>query len=110
MVRRLVVAMLSKAGYTVEAVNGPNEALRLVSDESRTFDLLLTDVIMPGLNGRELADRVRSQRPKLPVLFMSGYTDDVILHHGVLDSGVAFVQKPLTPELLFRKVRDVLDG
>lgn len=110
MVRRLVVAMLGKAGYQVQAVNGPNEALRLVADPAHNFDLLLTDVIMPGLNGRELADRVRTQRPKLPVLFMSGYTDDVILHHGVLEAGVAFVQKPLTPELLFRKIRDVLDA
>jgi CheY-like chemotaxis protein len=64
---------------------------------------------MPGMNGRELAHRISSLRPGIRVIFMSGYTDDAVLHRGVLEAGVAFVQKPLTPETLTRRVRDVLD-
>jgi len=71
---------------------------------------MVTDVIMPKMDGRQLAERVRSLRPGLKVLFMSGYTDDVILHHGVLEAGMAFIQKPLTAERLTRHVRQALEG
>lgn len=74
------------------------------------IDLLLTDVVMPVMNGQKLSEQVIALRPGIKVLFMSGYTDDVILHRGVLEPGFALVEKPLTPVALNRKVRQVLDG
>jgi len=101
---------LRRAGYRVLVTGGPDEGLRVAREHPAPIDLLLTDVVMPGMNGRAVADQVLAQRPGIRVLFMSGYTDDVILHHGVFDRGVAFIQKPLTPLTLTRKVREVLDA
>ena len=72
--------------------------------------LLLTDVVMPGISGKALADQLARSRPDLRVLFMSGYSDEAIVHHGVLDAGVAFLQKPFSPQALTQKVRQVLDA
>jgi FixJ family two-component response regulator len=70
----------------------------------------MTDVVLPGLNGREVARRLVVQRPGIKVLYLSGYTDDAIVHHGILEPGVAFLQKPFAPAVLGRKVREVLDS
>jgi PAS domain S-box-containing protein len=102
--------ILERLGYTVLAANGPEEALRLAREWSGKIDLLLTDVIMPGFNGRELRDQLQTLRPGLKCLFMSGYTADHIARHGVLDEGVSFLQKPFTSLDLAKKVRQVIDG
>jgi len=109
-VRELAARILSERGYLVYSVPDGKEALKFVQDHpDRDIHLLLTDVVMPGMSGKELADHLKLSTPKTKVLFISGYTDDAIVHHGVLDKGVNFVQKPFTPEGLARKVREVLD-
>jgi len=109
-VRLLAGEMLRLNGYTVlQARDGP-EALDLVHRHGRPIHLLLTDVVMPEMSGRQLAGGVAAIQPGIRVLYMSGYTDGVIGHHGVLDAGVAYLQKPFTAEFLARKVREVLDA
>ncbi len=102
--------ILEQHGYTVLAASTPQAALALVKQASATIHLLITDVVMPGMNGKELIERLRKGRPGLPCIFMSGYTADVIAHHGVLEEGVAFLQKPFTIEGLTKKVREILDA
>ncbi len=109
-VRELAREILTLMGYTVLTASEPAEALRISLEHTGVIDLLVTDVVMPGMSGRQLADRLTAERPGLKVMFMSGYTDNAIVHHGVLEPGTAFVQKPFTPESLTRKVRDVLDA
>ena len=108
-VRHLAREILSVNGYKVlEAGNG-REALLVSEAHSGEIHLLLTDVVMPKMSGRELTDRIRPLRPGLRILYMSGYTDDAILRHGVLEDGIPFLQKPFTSDELARKVREVLD-
>ena len=109
MVRKLVNEVLDNEGYRpLEAANGV-AALSICAQYEEPIHLLLTDVVMPEMSGRELANRLAAVRPELKVLYMSGYTDDVIVHHGVLDEGTEFIQKPFTPDVLARKIREVLD-
>jgi len=109
MVRKLVNEVLDNEGYRLlEAANGV-AALSICAQYEEPIHLLLTDVVMPEMSGRELANRLAAVRPELKVLYMSGYTDDVIVHHGVLDEGTEFIPKPFTPDVLARKIREVLD-
>jgi PAS domain S-box-containing protein len=101
---------LEAQGYVVLAASDAAAALRVVERHGGTIHLLLTDVVMPGLSGRELADRLAAQRPGIRVLYMSGYPGDAVVQHGTLPPGSAFLQKPFSPDGLARKVRDVLDA
>jgi PAS domain S-box-containing protein len=108
--RKLARKILERYGYTIlDAPNG-DEALRICEQHQGTIHLLLADVVMPGMSGRALADRLALLHPATKVLYTSGYTDNAIVHHGVLTAGTAFLQKPYAPEALARKVRDVLDA
>jgi two-component system cell cycle sensor histidine kinase/response regulator CckA len=109
-VRAIVLSILRRQGYRVLAAQHAGEALLLCERHPEAIDLMVTDVVMPQMSGPELARRLSQTRPDMKVLCMSGYTDDSIVRHGVLESGVAFLQKPVTPALLSRKVREVLDG
>lgn len=100
--------LLTRLGYQVLAVSTPGEALRAAKEHDNEIHLLMTDVIMPGMNGRDLADALRSFYPELRLLFMSGYTANVISHHGILDEGVNFIQKPFSLQTLASKVRKAL--
>jgi signal transduction histidine kinase/CheY-like chemotaxis protein len=108
-VRALVREVLEERGYRVMVATGPREALHLAADRGTRIDLLLTDVIMPQMTGRALADLLTADRPTLPVMFMSGYADSAVVEHGVLQAGRAYLQKPFTPIQLARVVRRVLD-
>ena len=109
-VRGLAATILEQSGYKVLTASRGEEAIRLCLQRAEPIHLLLTDVVMPETSGKEIADRLRELLPGLSVLFMSGYTDEAIVHHGVLDSNVEFIQKPFTPAALVRKVREVLDA
>jgi CheY-like chemotaxis protein len=106
--RTLAREILSIQGYTVLDATSPSEALRLAEAYPDPIDILLTDVVMPQMNGRQVADHLLAARPGLKVLFMSGYTDGAIVQHGVLEPGTHFLQKPFTPDGLGRKLREVL--
>ncbi len=108
-VRTTAVSILRRQGYRILVSEHPGEALLVCEQHPEAIDLLLTDVVMPQMSGPELARRVRETRPAIKVLCMSGYTDDTVVRHGIVESGVAFIQKPLTPTALSQKVRQVLD-
>jgi len=109
-VRMVTRQVLERFGYAIlEAPNGET-ALRLAAKHHGPIHLLLTDVIMPGLSGRQLAEQLVQLRPDMKVLYASGYADQAIVHHGILDSDIAYLQKPFTPETLARRVRQVLDS
>lgn len=106
---RMTMMMLERLGYTVLAASNPIKAIDLGKSHAEKIHLLMTDVVMPGMNGRNLAKEIFQLHPNIKCLFMSGYTANVIAHHGVLDDGMQFIQKPFSRQELAKKVREVLD-
>jgi two-component system, cell cycle sensor histidine kinase and response regulator CckA len=109
-VRSLAAEALAQQGYRVIEAQEGVEALKVSAKHRGGIDLLVTDVVMPQMGGRELAELIRVCRPEIKVLFTSGYTDDAIVRHGVLQADMAFLQKPFSPQRLSSKVREVLDA
>ncbi len=100
--------ILGTLGYTPIEATTPEEAVRMARDYAGPLHLLITDVIMPGMNGRQLYEAIRKIRPEIKVLYISGYADDVIAPHGILDPGIHFLAKPFTMGGLAEKIREAL--
>jgi PAS domain S-box-containing protein len=107
-VRDLTVRILQQLGYTILTASSGAQALEISAAHEGHIDLLLTDVVMPNMSGRQLADQILESRPDTRILFLSGYTENTVVHHGVLDAGVDFLPKPFSRENLSRKLREVL--
>ena len=105
----MLAMLLGSAGHTVIEASNPEHALERAKQYEGHIDLLLTDVVMPHMGGPELVTSLRARLPAVKALFMSGYTDDAMVRHGLLMADVSFIQKPYTPLELARKIRDVLD-
>ena len=110
LVRALAVRALRGRGYHCLEATNAGEALRLVQQEQGPLDLVITDVVMPGMSGGGLGDRLALLRPGLPILYTSGFTDEEVIRRGMLEQGRPFLQKPCTPDELAQKVREVLDA
>ncbi|MFB3915106.1 MAG: PAS domain S-box protein [Terriglobales bacterium] len=108
--RALIVNVLDSKGYKVLSAASGAAALKIFKESHGEIDLLLTDVVMPGMRGQELAHQLLRHSPRLPVIYMSGYTDNALMHAGSLPEGTIFLQKPFTPDIVLRKVREVLDS
>ncbi len=109
-VRKLIVDVLTARGYRVLEASRGTDALRVCEQHEGEIDLAVVDVVMPEISGPELVKRVAGSRPRMSVLYISGYTDEAVLHHGIPQSGAAFLQKPFLPDALARKIREVLDS
>ena len=108
-VRKLAAQILQRQGYKVLEAPQGGDALLICEQHQTPVHLMLTDVVMPGMSGHQLAERLKSLQPQMKVLYMSGYTDNAIVQHGVLVEGVNYISKPFTVDALARKVREVLD-
>ena len=109
-VREFVCGALARKGYEVLPASSGEEALEMAMAREEAVELLLTDVIMPGMNGRELAERIKEERPGTEVLFMTGHASDVLVHRNEVARGIELLEKPFTASKLLRRVRATLDG
>jgi CheY-like chemotaxis protein len=109
LVRTLALDILAQEGYTLLSAGHPDEALRIAAEHLGPLDLLVADVVMPGMSGRQLWEKLSQERPGLKVLYMSGHTEDAVLRHGVAKDEVAFIQKPFDPARFVARVRELLD-
>ncbi len=107
--RTMIGVILEESGYSVLAVGNAEEALRVAQERSEAIHLLVTDVVMPGMSSRELVERLTARHRTMKVLYISGYTEDTVIHYGVEQRQTAFLQKPFTPDVLLRKIRELLD-
>ena len=110
MIRELMETMLTSRGYSVLMADNPLNTAAFAAQHAGPIHLLLTDVVMPGISGKEIANQISAQRPEMKVIFVSGYTPNAIVHHGILDENLHFLQKPFTAVTLTNKVREVLNG
>jgi len=108
-VRETMVIILKDRGYHVLEASGGRQALKAIREHQGALDLVITDVVMPGLSGKEFARQLHEFKPDIKILYVSGYTDNVIAHHGILDPEINFLQKPFTIESLLTKVREIMD-
>jgi CheY-like chemotaxis protein len=108
-VRELALVSLEMYGYQVLTATDGKDALQIVETHRGPIDLVLTDVVMPNMSGPELVEHLQAQSPQMKVLYMSGYTEDAVIRHGLLRADVSFIQKPYSPQGLAQKVRQVLD-
>ena len=108
-VRKITALLLKSLGYRLQEASSGEEALRLTQGSREKIDLVMTDVLMPGMSGRELADALRARDAGLKVLFQSGHTGDALVRHGIVQTEAAFLQKPYTLDALSKKLREVLD-
>ncbi len=109
-VRDMITHVLGECGYTVLATDSYDEAIKANAKWEGSIHLLITDVVLPRMSGRDMAEKLTSLRPGVKVLFISGYTDDTVAQHGILEEGVHFLEKPFTPKKLSEKVRAILDA
>ena len=109
-VREFAVQGLREFGYRVVSADGPAKALNLLQTGAINPAILVTDVVMPDMNGGELAEAVLRMRPELPVLFVSGYTDDIAAQHGIMRESASFLEKPFSTANMARKIRDLIDA
>src|SRR5690606_28113466 len=109
-VRALIHFTLRQCGYTILEASHGEEAIRIAANHREKIHLLVTDVVMPGMGGRVLAERLLSHHPEMKVLYLSGYTDDAVVRHGILHEEVNFMQKPFSPSALAHQVRKVLEN
>jgi CheY-like chemotaxis protein len=109
-VMRMAVRALREGGYSVLQASGGPDALEIMIETGQRLRVVLTDVVMPVMNGRELAGRIAEIRSELPIVFMSGYTDEDVIRRGLMERGQRFIQKPFSPEALAREIREALNS